>query len=85
MNIIIQSVFDSLEFRGLYPYAGLGPGFVFSPRLPEYNPAERCLLDNVPVDGLAGPVEPPQHRGITGVLNGGIEIGLDEIEEGLEM
>jgi len=37
------------------------------------------------VDGFAGPIEPPQHGGITGVLNGGIKIGLDEIEERLEV
>lgn len=43
------------------------------------------LLDNVPVNGLAGPVESFQHRGITGVLNGGIEINPDEIEEGIRM
>ena len=45
---------------------------------------DRLLLDNVPVNGLAGPVESPQHRGITRVLNGGIKIGPDEVEEGLE-
>ena len=39
------------------------------------------LLDNVPVDGFARPIEPPQHRGITGIPNGRIEIGPDEIEE----
>ena len=43
------------------------------------------LLDNVPVDGFAGPIEPPQHRHITWVLNGGIEIAPDDIEEGLEV
>ena len=46
---------------------------------------DRLLLDNVPVNGLAGSVDSPQHRGITRVLNGGIKIGLDEVEEGLEV
>lgn len=35
--------------------------------------------------GLARSEEPSQHRGIAGVLNGRIKIGLDEIEEGLEV
>ena len=43
------------------------------------------LLDNVPVDGFAGPIEPPQHRGIAGVLNVWIKIGPDEIEERFEV
>ena len=46
---------------------------------------DRLLFDNIPVDGFAWPIDLPQHRGIAGVLNGGIEIGLDEIEEGLEV
>jgi hypothetical protein len=46
---------------------------------------ECLLLENVPVDGFAGPIEPPQHGGITGVLSGGINIGLDEIEKRLEV
>ena len=54
-------------------------------RLSEDDFVDRLLLDNVPVNGLAGPVESPQHRGITRVLNGGIKIGLDEVEEGLEV
>ena len=37
------------------------------------------------MSGLARPEEPSQHRGIAGVLNGRIKIGLDEIEEGLEV
>ena len=37
------------------------------------------------MDGFAWPVDFPQHRGIAGVLNGRIKIGLDEIEEGLEV
>ena len=43
------------------------------------------LLDNVPVDGFAGPIEPLQHRGITRILNGCIEIGPDKIEERFEV
>jgi hypothetical protein len=43
------------------------------------------LLDNVPVDRFAGPIELPQHWGIARVLNGRIEIGLDEIEERFEV
>ena len=43
------------------------------------------LLDNVPGDGFAGPIEPPQHRGIAGVLNVWIKIGPDEIEERFEV
>ncbi len=43
------------------------------------------LFDNVPQDGLAGPVDLPEHRGIARVLNGRIKVGPDEVEEGLEV
>ena len=43
------------------------------------------LFDNIPQDGLAGPVDLPEHRGITRVLNGSIEVGPDEVEESLEV
>ena len=43
------------------------------------------LFDNVPEDGLAGPVDLPVHRGIARVLNAGIQVGLDEIEKGFEV
>jgi len=35
--------------------------------------------------GFPRPVDLPQHRGVTGVLKGRIEVGLDEIEEGFEV
>ena len=37
------------------------------------------------MDGFSGPVESPQHKGITEVLNGRIKIGADKIEEGIEV
>jgi len=52
---------------------------------PEDDFVHRFFFDNIPVSGLARPEEPSQHRGIAGVLNGRIKIGLDEIEEGLEV
>ena len=37
------------------------------------------------MDGLARPVDLPQYRSITGVLNTGIEVVLDKIEESLKV
>jgi hypothetical protein len=54
-------------------------------RRPEDDLIDCFFLNNVPVDGFAWPVDFPQHRGIARVLSGWIEIGLDEIEEGLEV
>ena len=41
------------------------------------------LFDNIPEDGLPGPVDFPQHRDIARILDGRIEVDPDEIEEGL--
>jgi hypothetical protein len=81
-------------FRGelqdfAYPHPSTGRQFQDEP-IPDLCCSEddlidRLLFDSVPMDRFAEPVESLQHRGITGVLNGGIEIGLDEIEEGLEV
>jgi hypothetical protein len=45
----------------------------------------RLLFDNLPVDGFARPIDLPQHRSIAGVLNAGIQVGLDEVEKGFEV
>ncbi len=37
------------------------------------------------MDRFARPVDLSQHGGIARILNGGVEIGLDEVEEGLEV
>jgi hypothetical protein len=37
------------------------------------------------VDGLAWPKDHLKHRGVTGVLYAGIQVGLDEIEKGFEV
>jgi len=34
---------------------------------------------------LSRPIQFPEHRRITGILKGRVEIGLDEIEEGFQM
>ena len=71
------------------PHASPGHQFqdksVSQLRCPEDDFVDRLLFDNLPVDGFAWPVDFPQHRSIARVLNGRIEIGLDEIEEGLEV
>ena len=54
-------------------------------RRPEDNLINRFFFDDIPVDGFAGSIDLPQHRGIAGILNAGLEVGPDEIEKGLEM
>lgn len=54
-------------------------------RCPEDDLIDRLLFDYIPVDGFAGLVKSPQHWDIIGVQNGGIKIGPDEVEEGLEV
>jgi len=49
-------------------------------RCPEDDLIHRLLFDNIPVDGLAWRMDLSQHGGIARILNGGIKIGLDEID-----
>ena len=54
-------------------------------RCPENDFIDRLFFDSLSVDGFALPIDFSQHWSITWVLNGKIEIGLDEIEEGFEV
>jgi hypothetical protein len=70
------------------PHAASGHQFQDKPvsnLRPEDDLIDCLLFDNVPMDGFSWPVDFSQHRGITGVLNGGIKVRLDEIEEGFEV
>ncbi len=83
------------EMENMYVDLGIGTRgkngkFVVKPEFVLKEPGDFVFIDglffdNVPVDGFARPVDLPQHWDIARVLYGRIEIGPDEIEEGLEV
>jgi hypothetical protein len=52
---------------------------------PEDDLVNGFFFNNTPVVRLAWPIQLPEHRRITGVLKGRIEVDLDEVEKGFQV